>query len=150
MLSKSELEMMTALEADGRKLKQLIGTEHRPFVRQTPTEWTLETALPLIREVETICPRFGCHVALTGGTLYKDGMRKDLDLLFYRVRQVEKIDEQGLLDALSSELGIEVVATFGWVTKATYVLRKLDLFFPDRADAQGDQYGNDPHQTDAV
>jgi hypothetical protein len=44
--------------------------------------WTLAEAVEVCRQVEAICPPFGCHVALTGGTLYKDGERKDLDLLF--------------------------------------------------------------------
>lgn len=44
--------------------------------------WTQAEAIALCREIEQICPRFGCHVALTGGCLYKDGPRKDADLLY--------------------------------------------------------------------
>ncbi len=42
--------------------------------------WTQEEAIELCRIIEDICPQAGCHVALTGGCLYKDGERKDLDI----------------------------------------------------------------------
>src|ERR1035437_5571090 len=55
-------------------------------------QWTQTEAIELCVKVEAICPKYGCHVALTGGLLYKQGKRKDCDLLFYRIRQVEQID----------------------------------------------------------
>ena len=61
------------------------------------------SAVALCREIEKIAPNFGCHVALTGGCLYKDGARKDIDILFYRIRQVEKIDHEGLKQALQAQ-----------------------------------------------
>ena len=51
--------------------------------------WDLVSAVDLCKQVESIAPDYGCHVALTGGCLYKEGPRKDLDLLFYRIRQVQ-------------------------------------------------------------
>jgi hypothetical protein len=39
------------------------------------TPWQLDDAMRLSRLVEGVCPPFGCHVALTGGLLYKDGPR---------------------------------------------------------------------------
>ncbi len=94
------------------------------------TVWTQEEAIKLCREVEAICPPFGCHVALTGGTLYKDGARKDLDLMFYRIRQVERIDRQGLFDALA-EIGLVKLRGFDWCYKATYDAKPVDMFFPE-------------------
>ena len=61
---------------------------------------TLYRAVEICRSIECECPKFGCHVALTGGTLYKDGERKDLDILFYRIRQVENIDYDSLFEFL--------------------------------------------------
>ena len=52
--------------------------------------------------LESIAPSFGCHIALTGGTLYKPGERKDMDILFYRIRQVSEIDMEGLSNAMVS------------------------------------------------
>ncbi len=100
------------------------------------TKWTQAEAIALCREIEAICPPFGCHVALTGGLLYKDGPRKDCDLLFYRIRQVEEIDEDGLFGALSA-IGVEKASGFGWCHKATYQGKQIDCFFPEE---QGGEY----------
>jgi hypothetical protein len=92
--------------------------------------WNLQQAIDVCRKVEAICPDFGCHVALTGGTLYKDGERKDLDLLFYRIRQIEEIDADGLFAALAG-IGIEKVSGFGWCHKAVMDGKNIDCFFPE-------------------
>jgi hypothetical protein len=107
--------------------------------------WTLETAAQLCRMVEDIAPSFGAHVALTGGCLYKDGERKDVDLVFYCIRQCDAIDEQGLLDGLALE-GFSIGKQHGWVYKAMYEGKEVDLFFPEAypagipRDEQGEPY----------
>ncbi|WP_315136425.1 hypothetical protein [Achromobacter marplatensis] len=97
--------------------------------------WTQQEAIDLCIAVEAICPPFGCHVALTGGTLYKDGPRKDCDLLFYRIRQVEEIDQAGLFEALKA-IGVERKSGFGWVHKAVYGGLNIDMFFPEAEDGE--------------
>lgn len=92
--------------------------------------WTLTEAVSVCRAVEAICPPFGCHVALTGGTLYKDGSRKDLDLLFYRIRQEPEIDQDGLWAALET-IGITKLRGFGWCFKAELNGKPIDCFFPE-------------------
>jgi hypothetical protein len=92
--------------------------------------WTLEEAVALCRAIEAVAPAYGCHVALTGGVLYKDGPRKDLDLLFYRVRQVVLVDQEGLFVALSG-LGVVVVRGRSWCFKAVHGGRTIDMFFPE-------------------
>lgn len=95
--------------------------------------WTQAEAISLCRKIEDVCPAFGCHVALTGGLLYKLGERKDLDILFYRIRQVPEIDLVGLFKALLS-LGIVLVKDIepdGFCIKATHRGRKIDCFFPE-------------------
>ena len=92
--------------------------------------WTQEEAIQLCRLLEALAPTFGCHVALTGGCLYKDGERKDCDILLYRIRQVSAIDTEGLFAALSL-IGFEGIAGFGWVFKAKYKGKSVDLFFPE-------------------
>ena len=99
-------------------------------------QWTQAEAIELCRLVEAVCPMFGCHVALTGGTLYKDGPRKDLDILFYRIRQEPEIDIDGLFEALAM-IGIERTRGFGWVIKATFHGKNIDCFFPEE---QGEEY----------
>lgn len=93
--------------------------------------WTQDQAIALCRKIEDICPQYGCHVALTGGTLYRDGPRKDADILFYRIRQVPEIDVEGLLAALT-QIGVTPGPDHGWCHKATYEGRSIDFFFPER------------------
>jgi hypothetical protein len=106
-------------------------------------KWTQTQAIDLCRAIEAVAPRYGCHVALTGGTLYHFGERKDADILFYRIRQVYEIDVDGLMDALR-EIGIEPGQDFGWCYKATYKGRAIDFFFPERSGVDAPGYGNAP------
>ncbi len=94
--------------------------------------WTQPEAITLCVLVESVCPSFGCHVALTGGLLYKHGQRKDADLVFYRIRQVEHVDFAGLLDALEA-IGLSIPTKGGprWLVKATYRGKPVDMFFPE-------------------
>lgn len=104
----------------------------------TATAWILSEAVALCRQIEEVCPAFGCHVALTGGLLYKLGERKDCDILFYRIREVDEIDVAGLLTGLT-KLGIEADPEHAgashedelWCVKATWKDRSLDIFFPE-------------------
>lgn len=95
--------------------------------------WTQEEAIKLCRAIERIAPEFGCHVALTGGCLYKFGHRKDLDILLYRIRQVNQIDWQGLWLALD-DMGIKLQSDHGWCKKAVFNGNGIDFFDPE-ADA---------------
>ena len=102
--------------------------------------WTQAQAIKLCTEIEAICPKFGCHVALTGGTLYAVGERKDADILFYRIRQVDEIDVDGLMAALE-KIGVQPGADYGWCYKATYQTRAIDFFFPERPGTECPGYG---------
>lgn len=108
--------------------------------QHTPGPWVTADAIALCKSVEAICPAYGCHVALTGGLLYKDGPRKDCDLLFYRIRQSAEIDRDGLFLALD-DIGLSLTGGFGWCHKAAWQGKPLDLFFPDE---EGGWYGEDP------
>lgn len=99
-----------------------------------PKFWHQTTALSVCEFVENFAPEFGYHVALTGGCLYKDGPRKDLDLVFYRVRQVKTPDSLGLLRRLQEE-GFSGIYGNGWVFKAKLDDKKVDLMFPEEIGA---------------
>jgi hypothetical protein len=104
--------------------------------------WTQAEAIALSRQIETIAPDYGCHVALTGGLLYKDGARKDADFLFYRIRQVEQIDTDGLFGALAS-IGIIKTGGFGWCYKAAFNDKPIDCFFPEEAGGEYEHKADD-------
>lgn len=109
--------------------------------------WTQKQAVALCREVEAVCPPFGCHVALTGGTLYKEGPRKDLDLLFYRIRQIDEINLEGLWAALA-DIGLERIRGFGWCHKARYGGKPIDCFFPESVG--GENISSKAHEDDKM
>lgn len=92
--------------------------------------WIQDAAIELCRKVEAVCPAFGCHVALTGGLLYKNGSRKDADLLFYRIRQQKEIDMTGLWKILE-HTGLKKLGGWGWCYKAEYEGKPVDCFFPE-------------------
>ena len=102
----------------------------RPFKKT----WNLLEAVELCRQIEEFCPDYGYHVALTGGSLYKDGERKDADILFYTIRQREDQNNQGLMEHLES-IGLQILygSQFGeaWVAKGKYFGKDVDLFFPE-------------------
>lgn len=104
--------------------------------------WTQHQAIQLCCVLEDIVPEFGAHVALTGGNLYKSGvgiLRKDADVLFYRIRQRKCIDMDGMWAALA-KVGFEKVSGFGWCYKATYKDKQVDCFFPEgERDENGDE-----------
>jgi len=82
------------------------------------TNWTLERAVAFCRTLESVSPQFGAHVALTGGTLYRDGERKDVDILVYRIRQFDEIDWDGLFRAWFTVAGVTLENDYGWRKKA--------------------------------
>jgi hypothetical protein len=91
--------------------------------------WTLQQAVELATEVESICPNYGFHVGLTGGCLYKGGERKDCDLVFYRIRQDKNPDYPGLFVALKTHCGFQMVKDFGFVVKF-WKHSSIDCLFP--------------------
>lgn len=114
-------------------LAELLGVPSAPAPKFRAN---LNTAVELCRTVEAGAPKYGCHVALTGGCLYKDGDRKDFDLMFYRIRQVESIDQDGLFQYLE-RLGFSKPKGFGWIFKSEYKGVQVDILFPEE---QGGEY----------
>ena len=102
--------------------------------------WTQAQAITLCGQLEAVAPQFGCHVALTGGTLYKIGVRKDVDIVIYRIRQADRIDIVGLMTAFKT-LGVEHVHDYGFCYKASYEGRLIDFLFPDRPVAERQEDG---------
>lgn len=109
--------------------------------------WTQQEATELCKKIEAICPQFGCHVALTGGCLY-GGSMKDCDILFYRIRQVDEVDQGGLWAALRP-IGVVKESGYGWCFKLNFYEdpqhwcepKKIDAFFPE--EQGGPEYGSE-------
>src|SRR5689334_14125672 len=93
--------------------------------------WTQSEAITLCRVVESVAPSFGCHVALTGGLLYKDGPRKDCDTVFYRIRQADAIEIDNMFRALSAFGVVRVTTEHRFCVKATWGGKPVDCFFPE-------------------
>lgn len=94
--------------------------------------WTQLEAIELCKKIESVCQVYGCHVALTGGLLYKEGNRKDADLLFYRIRQIPVISYEILFKTLN-QIGINNIRGFGFVFKGEYLGKTLDMLFPEES-----------------
>lgn len=111
--------------------------------------WRRNEAIEMCARIELLAPSFGCHIALTGGCLYKsicdtgcdeyDGInhpthseRKDLDIVVYRIRQSERIDIDGLFKAMKERLDVERITTSdSFVIKAKCWGRSIDFLFPE-------------------
>lgn len=82
----------------------------------------------------------GYFPALTGGLIYKEGNRKDIDIVIYRNREMpsfEISDIHGLL----VDCGLKDLKHFGFVTKADWNGVVVDLFNPESVSS--DNYGEE-------
>lgn len=95
--------------------------------------WVLGDALTLCRMLEPWATMHNCHVALTGGLLYKDGPRKDCDVVVYRrgLCKGEEVLPEFDRDALTKSFKnvLKIVQEFGRVTKCTFDEKPVDLLF---------------------
>jgi len=67
--------------------------------------------------------------ALTGGTLYKDGERKDIDIVIYSSDEVDLSDSSFV--HLLTYLGLTEITCFGRVTKCMYRNTSIDIIIPE-------------------
>ena len=104
--------------------------------------WTQQDAIALCKSLENIAPRYGAHVALTGGCLYKEGARKDVDIHFYRIRQVDEVDWDGLFTHMERN-GFNQLTPRSWVTKfeCAFTGRGIDIFDPEWKNGNDVNYG---------
>lgn len=90
-------------------------------------------------QLEQHSPRFGLHVALTGGCLYKEGDRKDCDVVLYRIRQIETPDLEGFFFELE-KLGWTWGKSHGWVQKMVSPSgQNFDFFYPERTPEEDEE-----------
>lgn len=104
--------------------------------------WNLEQAITTAKLIEPIARQHGAHIGLTGGVLYWEGARKDVDFIVYR-HQVPQDDPAYLpevpvdafVDALRA-VDIHLFKPMHRVYKCTLGdpadRRFIDLIFADR------------------
>lgn len=95
----------------------------------------LEVAVEIAKVIEKGLPDT-MHVGLTGGTLYKDGARKDIDFVVYSHKCFNKICTHALTEIIHY-IGFYDVQNFGRVIKCKYVLNQvevlIDIIVPESA-----------------
>jgi hypothetical protein len=110
----------------------------------TDLAWMRDIAVEFCIKLEAIAPTYGAHVALSGGVLYREGKRKDLNLVIYRHGgRVKEIDRAGLVAALVDQLKMEPVRITGRVYKMRYQGRQVDLMIHDAAEAADSDYDDE-------
>lgn len=104
--------------------------------------WTQAEGVWLCKVIQEVSPAFHCHPALTGGLLYRDGPRKDCDIVIYQRGDTNgvrhPINWEGLWAALAM-LGLTLDNDFGYVKKCTYDGKTVDIFDPTK---DGGDYGS--------
>ncbi len=99
----------------------------------------LELCKILYKELNII----GVFPALTGGLLYKEGNRKDIDIVLYRHRQELDGFETKEIELILSRCGLTDFQYFGFVTKAKWQGVTVDLFNPEtKSDDKENRYGD--------
>ena len=93
----------------------------------------LEKAVQIAKILEKGLPD-RMHIGLTGGTLYKEGERKDIDFVIYSHKCYEQIDTNKLQSKLVS-LGLLDVVNYGRVIKGRMSINEeivnLDFIVPE-------------------
>lgn len=99
------------------------------------THCNIESAVKIAHLLEKGLPD-NLHIGLTGGVLYKDGPRKDIDFVVYSHRCFELIDTNWLAGLLLG-LGLRNVTNFGRVIKGRFVIGSeivdIDIIVPESA-----------------
>jgi hypothetical protein len=79
----------------------------------------------------------GFYPALTGGVLYKKGVRKDIDIIVYRNRQLVEDFELKDIESTLEKVGMIEFKHYGFVTKCLWMGYSVDLLNPETSDSKG-------------
>lgn len=90
-----------------------------------------EKAIKLCVTLYQILSPLHFYPALTGGCLYKEGERKDCDVVIFRNRQARTDFELRDLEPVLRLAGFTDFQHFGFVTKCMYLGIAVDLFNPE-------------------
>ena len=105
-------------------------------VPEIQKEATTQDAIELCKILYKPLKEIGVFIGLTGGLLYKEGSRKDIDLVIYRHRQdrqsLETIDQD--VYTVLCECGLVDIQYYGFVTKAKWEGFVVDIMNPEALD----------------
>jgi len=85
----------------------------------------LKQALHIAKHLEEGLPDT-LHVGLTGGVLYKEGERKDIDFVVYSHKCFNQIDTNDLAEKLRT-LGFTYVTNYGRVIKSVFTTENKEI-----------------------
>lgn len=127
------------------------GSEKLMEERELADKWTLEQAVALCTKIHELpSQKFNCHPALTGGLLYKQGPRKDCDIVIYQRGDEDgerkPINWVGLWEAFEG-IGLRMIQDYGYVKKGIYNGKPIDIFDPTQ---DGGNYGQTEEADEAV
>lgn len=102
---------------------------------------TFPTLVPTTKEADrndgiVLCQRFNkflnkqYFVALTGGLLFQQGLRKDIDIIIYRNRKTAPFETIQLGRKLV-EFGFTNIRFYGFVTKCEWEGHDVDILHPE-------------------
>ena len=91
----------------------------------------LEDGIDVCKCIYLALSGHGFFPALTGGLLYKDGDRKDCDIVIYRHRQDVSHFETVEIQQKLENIGFTEFKHFGFVTKAKFKGFDIDIFNPE-------------------
>lgn len=96
-----------------------------------PLKVSSEFAINLCCEMYKKLSPLGYYPALTGGLLYKEGRRKDIDIVIFRNRQSHLFFEMRDIERALSDIGFTDFIYYGFVTKSRYKGVVVDLMNPE-------------------
>jgi len=87
----------------------------------------------LAKKLEAVCVENNFHIALTGGQLYKDGERKDIDFVVYNSTGHDKPESLQALMLKFHHSIPEFCYTdyYGYVCKGVYKDVNIDFLYPE-------------------
>ena len=98
----------------------------------------LEKAVEISKELLPILMEAGLYIGLTGGVLYKEGERKDIDFLIYRNTRFTPLNDIEVAAVISKHPKITSnVLMYGRVVKAVWDNQvSLDFIIPEAVDGE--------------
>lgn len=113
-------------------------------LEDTSIQEQLSNAIRICTILYKLLKPYHVFPALTGGTLYKQGLRKDLDIILYKGSNGGELqlltqlrpnrplaDKTVSLEYLLKEAGFEYILDYGRVVKCKYQDIDIDLIMPE-------------------